>query len=284
MKGRLIGTLVAFAALAGAPSVGAATVGVNIERDGFRPTSRTITEGDTVRWTNRDTVNHQVVSDSGAFVSPILRPGASFSFTFRASGTYRYRDALEPAERGAIVVRGAPPAVSLGATVPILAYGSETRLQGTISSRRAGETVTILAQPYGQSSYTQIGVAQTGANGVFDHPVRPELLTNYQVQYRTATSQPVTVQVRPRMSLMPYGRTSFVARLSATRSFAGRSIYFQRRSPFGQWVTIAKYRLGQRSGRIFRKPQRTGTYRVFITVNQAGVGYLESWSGTQRIR
>ena len=284
MKGRLIATVAALAAVAGAPAAAAATVTVNIERNGFRPTTHTITEGDTVRWTNRDTVNHQVVSDTGAFVSPILRPGATYSFTFRAAGTYRYRDALEPTERGTIVVRGAPPAVSLGATVPILVFGTETHLQGAVSSRRAGETVAILAQPYGAPSYTQIAVAQTTTNGAFDYVARPEVLTNYQVQYRTATSQPVTVQVRPRLSLMPYGRLSFVARVSAARSFAGRFIYLQRRSPFGQWVTIAKYRLGTRSGRIFRKPRRTGTYRVFITVNQAGVGYLESWSGTQRIR
>jgi len=43
---------------------------------------------------------------------------------------------------------------------------------------------------------------------------------------------------------------------------------------------------GLNSGKLFRVPSRRGTfrYRIFMTVNQAGAGYLESWSGTQTVR
>jgi plastocyanin len=273
-----------FAALAAAPVAEAGNRNVNIWRSGFQPVSVTITENDTVTWINRDSRSHQVVSDRGNFVSPVLGPNRRYVFQFRDAGTYRYRDALNPAERGTIVVRGLPPAVSLGATVPILRYGDQTHLQGTINNGDAGETVTIWAQPLGQSSYQQVAALQTGANGAFDWATNPSVLTNYQVQYKTATSQPVTVQVQVRVSLVPGRRGWFLTRVSGARSFAGRWVYLQRRNEFGQWVSIRKLVLGRNSGKLFRIPRTAGRYRIFMTVNQAGAGYLAGWSGTQTVR
>ena len=80
--------------------------------------------------------------------------------------------------------------------------------------------------------------------------------------------------------------TRLFAKLSATTSFANRFIYLQRRSNFGQWVTVQKLRLGPNSGRIFTAPHKKGTftYRVYMTTNQAGTGYLETWSNSVRVR
>lgn len=284
MRRLLIG-FAALLALAAASPVSAATVPIRIVKSGFSPASVTITAGDTVTWTNADRVNHQVVSDRGSFVSPVLRPGQSYSFTFRAAGTYRYRDALEPTERATIIVRGPPPSVSLGATLAIVTYGAETHLQGVVSSRRAGESVTLLVQPYGQASYAQLAIVQTTAGGTFDFVVKPTILTNYQAQFRGASSQPVTVQVSPKITLLPGRNGYFVTRVTAGRSFAGRWVYLQRRTVFGQWVSIAKYTLGRYSGKLFRvRPRTTTTYRIFMTINQAGTGYLAAHSGTQTKR
>ena len=65
-----------------------------ITRDGFRPGgSITIASETTVAWTNRDTVNHQVVVRRPVHVADAApRVRVSFTFTFRASGQYRYRD------------------------------------------------------------------------------------------------------------------------------------------------------------------------------------------------
>jgi plastocyanin len=281
---RLLTIGVTFAALAAAPVAEAANRNVNIFRTGFQPVSVTITENDTVTWINRDTRNHQVVSDRGNFVSPILAPGRRFQFQFRDAGTFRYRDALNPSERGTIVVRGLPPAVSLGATVPILRFGDETKLTGVINTGDAGETVTIWAQAHGEPGYAQVAAVQTGTNGGFEWATKPAILTNYQVRFRTATSQPVTVQVQVRLTLLPGRRGWFLARAHGARSFAGRSIFLQRRSEFGQWVSIRKLQLGRNSGKLFRIPRRPARYRVFMTVNQAGAGYLAGWSGTQTVR
>ena len=88
---RLFLPIAVVAGLALAPAAEAATRTVNINLDGFVPTSVTITAQDTVIWVNRDTVNHQVVSDRGNFFSPILRPGQRYSVRFMDAGTFRYR-------------------------------------------------------------------------------------------------------------------------------------------------------------------------------------------------
>ena len=272
-------------ALAAPGHAAAATANVSIVKAGFDPVRVTITATDSVTWTNRDTVNHQIVSDTGAFASPTLRPGQRYTFTFRASGQYRYRDALEPTERGTIVVRGLPPAVSLAVNVPILVYGlGEIKLNGTVNSGQSGESVAIFAQEYGAPAPTQIATVQTTANGAFESQLHPTILTSYTARYKTATSQPVSVQVRPRVTLLPGKRAWFLARVQGRASYAGHWIYLQRKTQFGQWISIRRYALGALSGKLFRVPRTRGTYRVFLTINQAGPGYLESWSGTQTVR
>src|ERR1700760_265242 len=84
--------IAAVTALAIAGPAGAATKTINIFGSGFSPGSATITEGDTVTWVNKDNANHQVLSDKGQFVSPILSKNHTYSFTFNAAGTYTYKD------------------------------------------------------------------------------------------------------------------------------------------------------------------------------------------------
>ena len=74
------------------------------------------------------------------------------------------------------------------------------------------------------------------------------MLTTYSVRWKTATSQTVTVQVRPKLTLTRTSATRLFAKITATPSFAGRSIYLQHRSKFGQWVTVEKLKLGPNSG------------------------------------
>ena len=57
--------VVALALVLVAPA-SAATTAVQIKSTGFSPASVTINENDSVKWTNTDTKNHQVVANSGA--------------------------------------------------------------------------------------------------------------------------------------------------------------------------------------------------------------------------
>jgi plastocyanin len=111
---RLLFVLAAALALTLPVNALAATKTVNIYGAIFQPATVTIKTGDAVKWVNKDNANHQIYADHGEFVSAILKPGQSFAFTFKAAGTYTYKDELHPTIRGTIVVKGAPPTRSQG--------------------------------------------------------------------------------------------------------------------------------------------------------------------------
>src|SRR5919205_1097121 len=105
---KLLLPFVAVAALvvgaAPATSSSTATHTVQIKRSAFQPATLTIKTGDTVKWVNSDTQSHQVVSNNGSFVSPILGPGKTYSHKFNFAGTYRYHDGLNAASKGTVKV------------------------------------------------------------------------------------------------------------------------------------------------------------------------------------
>jgi plastocyanin len=279
----------ALALLLAAPASSANSV-VQIRRSSFAPASLTINANDSVTWRNTDTINHQVVANNGSFASPILGPGKTYTRTFRNGGTFRYHDSLRPTVRGTIVVRGAPDQVTLAASAPVIKFGGQVTLTGAVSNKRAGETVTIVQLPFGQTNKEVVSTLQTTANGVFTLNVTPQLYTQYQAQWKTLESS-VFIQVQPTIKL-PYVSTSgyYHFYVTAGQSFAGRYVYLQRFTLAHTWVNLAKLRLGSQSGRILavgavRKmiPRGRWSVRIFMPATEMPGGYLDSWSGTQPV-
>jgi len=260
-------------------AVGVTTKAVKITATGFSPTSVYIVTGNAVKWTNRDTKNHQVVANNGAFASPIIAPSHTYTHVFNTSGTYRYHDALHPSLTGRVVVTGPPPAVSIGAATPILVFGQATHLTGQVSNHLAGEMVTVWAQQYGEPSAMLIATLTTGTNGVWDVVVKPNLLTTYNARWRGTNSSTVQVAVRPRV-IFKLRRGHGSVKVTANRSMAGHKVYIQRLTRFREWVKIKRVILGPTSGRTFRFHPRRGRYvlRAYMTVNQAGPGYIDGIS------
>jgi nitrite reductase (NO-forming) len=65
----------------------------------------TVKAGSTVRWLNTDVVNHYNKDDRGEFATPNLKPGDSFSHTFKRPGVYTYVCVPHPWMKGKIVVK-----------------------------------------------------------------------------------------------------------------------------------------------------------------------------------
>jgi plastocyanin len=286
---KLFVPFVAIAALAvgAAPAAPATTATVQIKRSSFVPTLSTIKTGDSVKWVNADTQNHQVVSNNGSFVSPILGPGKTYSHRFNAAGTYRYHDGLNASVRGTVKVSGPAPAVTAGVSLPIIVYGQQVSLSGTVSSGQANEKVTIYQQPYPQTSFAELTTVLTGANGAWNLVLSPspKILTQYQAKWNGRTSATVGVSVRPRIRLF-YRNGKFSTAVQSAASHAGRSVLAQRLSRFGQWVTLKKVRLGGKSTAVFRLrlPKGKSRIRIAMSVNQAGAGYLDGYSPTITVR
>ena len=286
MRRALVLVVSIVALVSGAVALAAVTRVVAIKPAGFSPATRTIQTGDSIRWRNDDTVNHQVVADNGHFASPVIRPGATYTRQFKTSGTYRYRDALEPAERGTIVVQGPPPSVSIASSAGTVFYAAGIRLTGTISSGAANQTVEIWSRPFDQASFAKAAELKTVTAGGYDWSDVPDVLTYYQARWGSRLSAIISVGVRPRITFTRRSGSTFAVSAKARDSMAGRWVYVQRRSPLAQWVNIKKVRLGTTGARRFQLRLKTGrnVLRIFMTTNQAGAGYLWSHSRTLLIR
>jgi plastocyanin len=277
-----------FAAPASTASTATATVRITATR--FVPATVTITAGDSVTWRNADKAPHQVVANGGQFASPILAAGNTYTRQFDRGTTVHYHDGLHPSIKGTVVVKGAPPVVSLAASTPVAKYGTQVMLTGTVNSKRAGENVTLLQLPAGQTTKQVVATLQTTTNGAFSFPVTPHIGTTYQAQWRGAESS-VTVQVTPTIKLPAPSRSGyFHFYVHAGESFAGHYVYLQRFSKLGQWVSLVKLTLGSRSGRLISVrsvrsllPRGRWSIRILMTADQVGSGYVEAKSGSQPV-
>jgi plastocyanin len=287
---RFIPIAVAGVALVLAAPASTATSTVQIKSTGFVPAAVTINQNDSVTWTNTDTKDHQVVANGGSFASAILKPGKTYTHAFRAGGTFRYHDGLHPTLKGTITVRGAPPQVTLATSVPVVKFGTQVTLSGAVSNKRAGETVTLTALPFGQTTKQVIATLQTIANGAFSFNVTPQVNTTYQSQWKGSESS-VAVQVQPLIKL-PFVSHSgwFHFYVTAGESFAGRSVYLQRFTLLHTWINVRKLQLGQQSGRIMSLkfarsvvPRGRWSVRVYMPASEMPQGYIDSWSGTQPV-
>jgi len=82
--------------------VGAEIIDVEIRDYKYIPESLTINVGQTVRWTNYDTVLHDVVGSG--IESEYLKQGETFTYTFEQEGTYDYICTIHPWMEGEVIV------------------------------------------------------------------------------------------------------------------------------------------------------------------------------------
>jgi plastocyanin len=287
---RFIPIAVAGMALVLAAPASTATSTVQIRATGFVPASVTINQDDSVTWTNTDTKDHQVVANGGSFASAILKPGKTYTKVFRAGGTFRYHDGLHPSLKGTVVVRGAPAQVTLAVSVPVVKFGTQVTLSGVVSNKKSGETVTIVALPFGQTTKQVVATLQTTTGGAFSFNVTPELNTTYQAQWK-ATESSVGVQVQPVVKLPFVAKSGFFHfYVTAGQSFAGRFVFLQRFTLTRTWINIGRLQLGQQSGRIMGMkfvrsviPRGRWSIRIYIPATEMPGGYIDSWSGTQPV-
>ena len=85
----------------------AAQANVTMGPNYFSPGNITVNVGDSVVWTNTDTMAHTVTSNTNAFNSGTMQPSATYSQTFNTPGTYQYYCAFHSGMVGTITVLAA---------------------------------------------------------------------------------------------------------------------------------------------------------------------------------
>ncbi len=81
--------------------------GAEVSEEGiaFEPAEVTVSVGDTVTWTNNDSVGHDVTADSFSSGEPGgMAPGDTFEHTFEEAGTFDYVCTVHPGMEGTVVV------------------------------------------------------------------------------------------------------------------------------------------------------------------------------------
>jgi plastocyanin len=278
MKRMLLLTLALAATLVVAAAGGAATKTVQIVKSGFTPSSTSVTIGDSVTWHNADAVNHQVVANDGSFVSPVLKPGDTYTQTFNSAGKVNYHDALFTSRKGSVSVAAPAANVTLGASQQTIVYGNSTTVSGQVTNQLTNEPVSLTSQPYGKGTQS-VATQTTGANGSFSFGISPTIQTSYQAHWHTTGSPSVTVNVAPRVGFGLNGRY-YVAKVTSDLNYGGKFVLVQRRNALGGWKTLKHVYLGSSSRAVFtlRLAKGRSVLRLALPPSQAGAGYVQGLS------
>jgi hypothetical protein len=278
--------VIAVLAIVGVAPAFAQAANITITKTGFSPASVTIAPGESIVWTNSDTVDHQVSSSKASLASPVLHAGQTFSFKFATAGNFAITDLLvKKLKSGMVSVQAASPArqtVSLLASSSRTTYKGPVTLTGVVSSNAPNQKVTISAQPYGETAFVKLADVTTTAGGAWTYTARPTIGTVYQSTWGKQVSTQVTVGVRPSVSIRALTGNRFATKVLAAHSFAGKYVQLQRRSTTGRWLMVKRVRLNSMSAATLKAslPLGTSTLRFAFSVNGAGAGYLAGFSRT----
>jgi plastocyanin len=109
-----LAAMLTFASVAGAQKASVAgaqkqqkqaTRTVLIQNFSFKPAHITVKRGTRVTWINKDMTKHTATASNGAFDSGVLRPGQSYSHTFKTAGrTNKYHCEIHHSMMGSVTV------------------------------------------------------------------------------------------------------------------------------------------------------------------------------------
>ena len=195
----------------------------------------------------------------------------------------------------AVVAAKAPKSLALDTSQSVVAYGGSVTLTGSLANGQAGESVTITEHRVPSIDGLQaqaVMTVQTAADGSFNVDVRPLIHTIYKASTGQTGSNAVSVQVRPRLSLLRIGFHRFAARVVAARSFVGRYGMLQRWSARTQhWTSVRRVFFTRAfttvsptvvSRAAFRVRLGGARIRVLIPRSQTAPGYLMAFSNLAR--
>jgi hypothetical protein len=175
--------------------------------------------------------------------------------------------------------------VTISLSRPSVVYGGSVMLSGKVSNSKAGEGVQVMTENYPATSFSALASpVSTTAGGHWTDTVTPTILTSYEATWKGATSRTVTVKVRPLITLTHVNGATFSTKVTAARSFMGKSVNVQRVTPTGA-VTLKKVKLDSNSSATFHVRLHAGSNRLRVVMpsSQAAPGYIDGASKVLRV-
>jgi LPXTG-motif cell wall-anchored protein len=120
-------------------AVAAASGSVTVADYSFAPATITISQGDTVTWTNNGPTPHSATSTGGSFDTGIFPAGQSRSHTFTEAGSFSYFCTPHPQMKGTVVVQASQSGGSDDDTASGGTGGADTTGDGGAAGAEASQ-------------------------------------------------------------------------------------------------------------------------------------------------
>lgn len=161
----------------------------------FAPDSLGIRAGDSVVWTNTGAQQHTVTADDASFDSGFLAAGKTFTKTFDAVGTYRYKCNPHPWMKGVIQVVAADTVGEVAPPPPTSTEGPSTDVLGE-QFTRPGATVATTPNLFNiKNSADRVRLAMQVAAWLL--LIGAALLVTGQIELRRPAAQAMSIAPPP---------------------------------------------------------------------------------------
>jgi plastocyanin len=191
-------------------------VGITFTAAGPQPSVVSVTLGDTVTFTNNDTVPRVIASKKLGWTAPAVAPGGTFTYVVTKAGTWGY-SIVDTAGKnrisGTLKVAKAGPLTLTATALPIL-YGHSIVLRGKTSLPTV--PVAIEFKSPGDQGWDSLDTPVTPLpDGTFAVTVTPKLETQYRANVLDGQliSTASVVKVEPRLTFRPSTRRMATGKL-----------------------------------------------------------------------
>jgi hypothetical protein len=155
------------------------------------------------------------------------------------------------------------PRVTIEANTHVSGGDDIVLLRGTVSSRKAGEPVTIEADDCGPLSWRPAYRVRTAAQGGWASNGDTNINTRYRARWKKAVSRTIRVNARPMVILRTTG-AGFSVDVLALDFFNGRTAVLQRYEPEARkWRDVAHTKL-ERNGSAAEFGRSSGVFRAGV--------------------
>ena len=206
--------------------------------------------------------------------------GATATIRGLTAGTgYHYRLTAATSAgtaRGGDVGFTTAPAITLHAAPTEIVFGGSVRLSGTVATHRAGVSVTVSARATIGTSSARVGHPTSGPGGTWTLLVRPRVSTDYLAVVTGGASLPVTIRVRPNVTIRAIVGGRFSVRVLGV-GMGGRTVTLERRLDGRTWFGVTQARLDGHGAVIIDGsdlPAGPSAVRVTVARGKTADGYL----------
>lgn len=251
--------------------------GAAVSLTGTGPDPRTVTVnwGDTVAYSNSDSVEHAVSIPRAEVTSPAIPPGGTFEQRFDSrGGNYNFVQVGKRNFSGQVVVK-VEGEVTLKAGAELVPFGKSVTLSG--KSAFPGTPVIVRGREAGAGGeWKPVLQVNAGADGSYSGRIRPKIGARYQARAAAdqVASKMVEVAVRPTITIAvsrrvaPAGSSIVVTGRILPGAAVDRADLSGYDSERKRWVTLQTRSVGSSGRVVFRAQVEEGTMRLRIAVRR----------------